>query len=260
MEGINGNSEAPPVWLSPSASAKTKELWFLHGHPQSKRFSNPELTSLASLIRHNAKQVGSDIAFFYPTSAGDKTGFSSITWVEFDRCTNILASRYSKTLHDILVRANATIQQPCVALWGAGHTIEYFATQMALAKLNVKVLLLADSAPVTTVTHLLNVTKAELIIADQQHERFYNQTLVIPMEQSLPFESEPPLDTVVFHDGKDPWERPAFIIHSSGSTGLPKPITHTNRSLMQIARMYRLFPEFHVENWLLLFPLYARFQ
>ncbi|KAL8745874.1 MAG: hypothetical protein Q9184_007823 [Pyrenodesmia sp. 2 TL-2023] len=61
--------------------------------------------------------------------------------------------------------------------------------------------------------------------------------------------------TLRFEDKLDPWTRPSIIIHSSGSTGMPKPIIHTNRSLLLIARMYRLFPTYHIQNWYLLFIL-----
>lgn len=76
--------------------------------------------------------------------------------------------------------------------------------------------------------------------------------------ESLPLSSvleSEEVNAVKFQDFGDIWERHTFIIHSSGSTGMPKPIVHTNRSLMLIARMYRLFQEFNIENWFLLFPL-----
>ncbi|KAK4966444.1 hypothetical protein LTR42_011609 [Elasticomyces elasticus] len=54
----------------------------------------------------------------------------------------------------------------------------------------------------------------------------------------------------------DPWNSHSLIIHSSGTTGLPKPIFHSHRSMMLIARMYRVLPEFAINNWYLLFPLF----
>ncbi|KAJ0314236.1 hypothetical protein Brms1b_007110 [Colletotrichum noveboracense] len=62
-------------------------------------------------------------------------------------------------------------------------------------------------------------------------------------------------DFVVF-ETSDEWNLQSMIIHSSGSTGVPKPIIHTNRSLCQIARIYRRLPEYFIENWYLCFPLF----
>lgn len=255
---VTSDAEGTSVWVSKSAPQKTKDLWWLHGHPHSKRFSDPALTTLSALLRYNAAKLGCETAFVYPVSSDDDPEYKAITWREFDRCTDAIARRYAEQLRDLLAAANSSCQQPTVALWGGGFSIEYFATEMALARLNLRVLLLADTTPAAAVAHLINKTNAQAIVADVSHAGRYNAIHVIPMVDDLPAE-EPncnlDYESLAFQDGEDPWLRQSFIIHSSGSTGLPKPITHTNRSLMQIARMYRLFPEFHIENWFLLFPL-----
>lgn len=80
------------------------------------------------------------------------------------------------------------------------------------------------------------------------------ETIIMSLESEEENEESASLP-LAFLDGEDPWECHTFIVHSSGSTGLPKPITHTNRSMMMIAQMHRLFPDFHIENWFLLSPL-----
>lgn len=47
--------------------------------------------------------------------------------------------------------------------------------------------------------------------------------------------------------------RPSIVVHSSGSTGVPRPIIQ--RSLLLIARTYRLLLSYHIQNWYLLFAL-----
>lgn len=45
-----------------------------------------------------------------------------------------------------------------------------------------------------------------------------------------------------FQDNMDPWHGSSIVVRSRRSTGVPKPINHTNRSLLLIARMYNLPP------------------
>lgn len=55
-------------------------------------------------------------------------------------------------------------------------------------------------------------------------------------------------------DGTDGWECASVILHTSGTTGLPKPITHTNRSYMLNADGYAVHPSLTINNVGLLFP------
>ena len=97
-----------------------------------------------------------------------------------------------------------------------------------------------------------------VVITDVKNAKIeMQQVRKIKMVESLPRGSTvSPLevDSLRFQDFGDLWERHTIVIHSSDSTGLPKPIIHTNRSMMLIARMYRLFQDFEVKNWFLLFP------
>lgn len=131
--------------------------------------------------------------------------------------------------------------------------------QPALLKLGVRVLLLAPSNADAARNHLLSVCGAVGIVVQTE--------LLCTLDHvRLPVVLLQSLDDVFHVDGieKEPlrfsapdvWESHSFIIHSSGTTGLPKPIIHTHRSMMMIARMYRLFPGFAINNWYLAFPLY----
>jgi acyl-CoA synthetase (AMP-forming)/AMP-acid ligase II len=247
------------VVVSDRASRRTKELWWLHGHPHSKRYSNPALNSLSALIRHDGIVFKGQKAFLYPLSAESTTQYGMMTWDEFDNTTEILALFYAHQLSKELKEANASQKQPTVALLGGGKTLEYFCTELALQKLGIRVLLLAESNAQNALNHLLETCNALAIITDSRAASAdTNGVRKIDMIETLPISSRlerSKVDAVKFQDFGDVWERPTFIIHSSGSTGMPKPIIHTNRSMMLIARMYRLFQEFEVENWFLLFPL-----
>ena len=249
----------PSVVPSAKASKRTKELWWLHGNPHSRRYSNPKLVSLAALVRHDGLVYREQKAFLYPLSADQTTSYGSMTWGEFDLVTESIAFTYSHQLHRELEGANASRKQPTIALIGAGRTLEYFCTELALQKLGVRVLLIAESNTLEAIHHLLESCEALAVITDAKTRNTNtNGIRKLDMIEDLDAASSvkyTEFDYAKFQDVGDVWERHSFVIHSSGSTGMPKPIIHTNRSMMLIARMYRLFQEFDVENWFLLFPL-----
>jgi len=247
------------VVVSEVASRRTKELWWMHGHPHSKRYSDPALNSLSALVRHDGVVFKDQTACLYPLSSDPATKYETMTWNELDKATEVLAFSYAHHLKNELEEANASQKQPTIALLGGGRTIEYFCTQLALQKLGVRVLLLAESNAQNALHHLLKTCDALAVITDNKNTNTdTNGVRKVDMVEALPKSPEAKpreVDVVKFQDFDDVWERPTFIIHSSGSTGMPKPIIHTNRSMMLIARMYRLFQEFEVDNWFLLFPL-----
>lgn len=260
---LHGESFAcsdPSVLPSANASKRIQELWTLHGHPHSKRYSNPKLVSLAALVRHDGIVYKGQKAFLYPISAGSSSDYHSLTWDEFNSVTESIALSYAHRLQHELEESNRTRKQPTVALLGSGKDVEYFCTEIALQKLGVRVLLLAESNAVNALHFLLESCNATAVIVDSRNKKADTQGIrKLSMVETLPRssgEEQKEVDALKFQDYEDVWERHTFIIHSSGSTGMPKPIIHTNRSMMLIARMYRLFQEFSVENWFLLFPLY----
>ncbi|CAG8977856.1 hypothetical protein HYALB_00013133 [Hymenoscyphus albidus] len=241
-------------------SQRIKDLWWLHGHPHSRRYSNAKLVSLGALVRHDGTVFKGKKAFLYPVLTDSNTTYESMTWDAFDRITETLALFYAERLRDELENSNLIRVQPTVALLGTGTTLEYFCTELALQKLGVRVLLLAESNAKDALHHLLEACSAVAVITDSKNSKVNTNDLekidmveVLPQSFDVNYED---LDAVKFQDFGDIWERHTFIIHSSGSTGMPKPVIHTNRSMMLIARMYRLFQEFSAENWFLLFPLY----
>lgn len=263
--GDNGPSQSvaicsdPSVVVSSDASRRNRELWWLHGHPHSQRYSDPKLVSLAALVRHDGVVYQGQKAFLYPLSAAASTPYGAMTWDQFDQVTDSLAFAYYRQLRNELDEANITHKQPTIALLGQGTTLLYFCTQLALQKLGVRVLLLAESNAKSALHHLLETCCALAVITDLKNARTStNGVRKLEMIEEFPKPLQNmsvEVDAVKFQDCGDVWERHSFIIHSSGSTGMPKPIIHTNRSMMMIARMYRLFQSFEVENWFLLFPL-----
>lgn len=252
----------PSILPPDDASRRIRDLWWLNGHPHSVRYSNPSLVSLASLVRHAGKAYKGQKAFLYPLHSESTSPYKSMTWDEFDIVTDRIACSYAHEFRNEIRRANSVRKQPTIALLGAGRTLEYFCSELALQKLGVRVLLLAESNSLDGLHHLLENCEALAVITDIKNcEADTNGIRKVPMIDYIPQNGEAhdihnsTIDDARFQDFEDIWERHTFIIHSSGSTGMPKPIIHTNRSMMLIARMYRLFQDFSIENWFLLFPL-----
>lgn len=178
--------------------------------------------------------------------------------------TNILAQRYGQALRSELLEANKSCKQPTVALLGVGVTFDYWAAQFALIKLKVRILLLAERNTVEVFRSLLSRCQAVAVVIDAKNEAVDTSGVrKIPLITNLPYlngrsdNQYGEVEDLRFEDKSDPWKRNVLILHSSGSTGPPKAIVHTNRSLMTPIRLHRLFSEFHSENLLLLFPLYV---
>lgn len=217
------------------------------------RYSNPELTSLSSLVEYNSRVRGEEVAYLVPR---DDT-FAPITWKQFDHLTNYAAAQYSRAFSHEIATGLSTGTQPTIALLGTGNTFRYWVSEVALLKLGVRILLLSDKNADAARDHLLQTCNAVGIVVEQKYVIAVQelQMPIVPfVPVSLTWDPELVSDFVCFKSD-DVWNQQAMIIHSSGSTGLPKPIIHTNRSMMLISRMYRLFQSFIVENWYLCFPL-----
>ncbi|KAL8803675.1 MAG: hypothetical protein Q9223_006093 [Gallowayella weberi] len=250
----------PEVYVSDEAPEDTKKLWSLHGHPYSPRYSDPSLNSVPALVAYAAATYKQQIAFIYPLSEAVDSPYASLSWEDFDKITDSVASLYSEQLQTEIAHANATKTQPTVAVRGRGTGIEVYITAVALQKLNVRILYLPSALPPKIVQTLYDRCSALAIIIDAEYS-----TEPLPKTRKIPLIEDPfglPPSTastslVRFEDNLDPWDRHSVIVTSSGSTGVPKPIIHSNRSILLMARTYRLYPTFHIQNWYMLFPIQA---
>ncbi|KAI4203384.1 MAG: hypothetical protein LQ350_001905 [Teloschistes chrysophthalmus] len=248
----------PEVFVSENAPEATRKLWELHGHPYSDRYSDRSLNSIGALVKYAATTYKNRTAFLYPLSEKTDSYYALVTWEDFDRVTDTVASNYSEQLHDILSEANINGVQPTVGLLGRGTGVEFYITVVALQKLSIKTLMFFSALAPEIVQTLFDRCGALALIIDAEYAATplsaARKISMIEDPFTLPT-SKPTSSTLRFEDNRDPWDRHSIIIHSSGSTGVPKPKIHTNRSLLLMARMYRLLPNYHIQNWYLLFAL-----
>ena len=250
----------PLLTVSKNPPEETKGLWSGHESlctDKYSRYSSKNIKSLGALIEYAAKTYPGEVGFYYPITSEPNTAYASITWDRFHQLTDVISAEYSDLLRQMLVEANEMKTQPTVALCGHANTIEYYITQMALQKLNIRTLLLAGRNP-EAMRSLMERCGALAIIVESGRSYPTDGLLQVPMIED-PFDQllrSPHRQQILrFDDGQDPWERHTFIIHTSGSTGPPKPIIHTNRSNLSISRRFRVYPDFIVKNWLLMCPL-----
>ncbi|KAL8936582.1 MAG: hypothetical protein Q9211_004120, partial [Gyalolechia sp. 1 TL-2023] len=228
----------PNVCVSSEAPQETKRLWSLHGEPYSDRYLDPSINSIAALVEYAAATYGSRTAFLYPLSVDVDTAYRSVSWRIFHRVTDAVAGIYAEQLDKELRDANERSVQPTVGVLGRGSAIEFYVTVVALQKLNVRVLLFNPNLSPEMMQSLLDRCKAVALVQDEEYSATPLSVAqkIAMVEDPFSLQMSSVSTALRFEDNLDPWNRHSVIIHSSGSTGMPKPIIHTNRSLLLIAR------------------------
>jgi len=222
-------------------------------------YTNPETTSLSAIIRLNAETRPNDLAYLYPDDESMKS-FQKVAFRELDQLVNRASSWYSRIFSTEIAEANEKRTQPTIAVIGVGITFHYFITMLALLRLHIRVLLLSNKNSLLVHQHLLGLCGALGCIVDEQNadavgrEAGFRQGPV-PLISTDELKSFAADVSIVGFRVDDEWNLPSVIIHSSGTTGMPKPIVHTNRSIALIARHYRLYRDFFIENFQMCAPL-----
>ncbi|KAH7311242.1 male sterility protein [Stachybotrys elegans] len=194
------------------------------------------LPTIDALLRRRALLYPEDHAVSYPSS---EISFRDYTMKQLDVYAWRVAKDYE---HHLPVRQNSTEKPSVVALLGPSN-LEYLITMLALTKLGHSVLLLSTRIPQVAIESLISTTGASALLADS---RFLDtaeqvgssipqlQVLQIAGRDVFEFHIETHSDTQLGKclDPETETNNVAFIIHSSGSTGLPKPIYQTHKSCL----------------------------
>ncbi|CAI6336212.1 unnamed protein product [Periconia digitata] len=180
------------------------------------------------LIRQRAKSFPHAIAVAYPRSG--------IEYVEYTlQQLDVFAYRVARHFQTwIPTRKSSADKQLTVALFGPSN-FDYLVSMLALAKLGHTVLFLSTRLSAIAIESLVETTGATYLLADS---RYLDTALVVQAKKTqlnvaeiagrvhyefpievyadtrLDYQLDPAIETT----------NNIFIIHSSGSTGLPKPI------------------------------------
>ncbi|KAM6525809.1 hypothetical protein FALCPG4_011344 [Fusarium falciforme] len=201
-----------------------------------KEHDDSQLRTIDGLIRHRASMYPHDHVVSYPSSG---LNYVDYTLQQLD----VFAWRVAKYYEpELPIRASSSQKPTVVAMLGPSN-LEYLITMLALNKLGHTALLLSTRIPQIAVESLVNATGATAIIADGRFiELADNVSKTIPTLQSLriagretfeyPIEAHGDTQLDGHLNPEVETENIAWIIHSSGSTGLPKPIYQTQKSCL----------------------------
>ncbi|KAI9166563.1 Adenylate-forming reductase [Paramyrothecium foliicola] len=194
------------------------------------------LRTVDALVRRRALLHPNDHAVSYPYSGSN---FRDYTLRQLDVFAWRVAKHYEQYLP---VRQSSEEKPTVVALLGPSN-LEYLVTLLALAKLGHTALLISTRIPQVAIESLVNVTGASALIADGRFletveavQKNIPLMALIPITERDVFEypieahGDTQLDSKLDPDVET--NNVIFIIHSSGSTGLPKPIYQTQKACL----------------------------
>ncbi|VUC21837.1 unnamed protein product [Clonostachys rosea] len=191
------------------------------------------LRTVDSLVRRRAAHHPSSHIVSYPSTG---IQFVDYTMQQLDVFAWRVAKYYEK---DIPIRVSSSEKPRVVALLGPSN-LEYLVTLLALTKLGHTALLLSTRIPQPAIESLLSSTGSSVLLSDARYQDMAEKVqdsmgteiFNIVGRSAFEFPIEAHSDTR-FDSHLDPaieTNNIAFIIHSSGSTGLPKAIYQTHKS------------------------------
>ena len=189
------------------------------------------------LIRQRSKEEPSHAIVSYPSSGIEYVNY---TYRQLDIFAARVAQKYAIVIPQ---RTSSLDPERVVGLLGLSN-FDYLISILALTKLGHTVLFLSTRISVTAHTSLLQTTGANHILVDQGFRDTISQ-----VKEGLPnIEVHDIISSKTYHfaianqdfhtqfdsqyDPEVESSKIAWIIHSSGSTGLPKPIFQTHRAAL----------------------------
>ena len=186
--------------------------------------SGQKMATVSEFLRDQANKYPDAPIIGYPN---EQLEYTVYTLREVDTYADNLASRYGAQL-------GAASEKPKVVGLLGESTFEYLLTANALARLGYTTLFLSTRLSAEVVAYLLNKVGSEMVIVSKTFEKtiaetkaeFMKDLMVVPMIGDYKTGTGAQVTFV-----NDP-ERPVWIIHSSGSTGYPKPVLIKNKSAL----------------------------
>lgn len=196
-----------------------------------------EPLTIDELIRQRAEDGPNEAIVSYPSSGIDYVDY---TFRQLDVFASRAAQRYKAIIPQ---RVSSSQSETVVGLLGPSN-FEYFISILALTKLGHTVLFLSTRISTAAYTSLLQATGARDILIDESFREVVGQVKEgLPTLQVHAITDKATFDFPVTDSDPDTrfdqHLRPkvestkiSWIIHSSGSTGLPKPIYQTHSAAL----------------------------
>jgi len=168
---------------------------------------------------------------FVPRSSEPKDGWKPVTYREISNAVNYVA-------HDVSDKVEKKLQQepfPTLAYIGP-NDIRYIIFQLGCIKAGCKALFISPRNSVQGQLSLFKATNCNFLFYDKSYESAVQlwlreremKLIVVPSVNSWLQSSATPFPySRTFDDAK--WD-PIVVFHTSGSTGIPKPIVHRHGS------------------------------
>ncbi|KAH6670261.1 nonribosomal peptide synthetase-like protein [Plectosphaerella plurivora] len=199
--------------------------------------SQPDkIECINDFILHQARNIPDTPLLAYPASELGSSDFADYTAKQLDQFADEAAKDLAA--QGLSPFSPKSAKAEVVALLGPSN-LDYIVTILALSRMGFAVLFLSTRLPTNAYVNLLRETECTRIVATQ---KFTSATSLIREEYPLDVYALPE-QTVWSRRPTEPrFERRteliaeedtvAFIVHSSGSTGLPKPIYQTHRQCL----------------------------
>jgi acyl-CoA synthetase (AMP-forming)/AMP-acid ligase II len=196
------------------------------------------VTTVNQLLAFQASKTPHAPCISYSTKGG--TQYFDYSFAQIHRVSKHLSLQYKKTYN----LSNDSPNEKVVAILGVSN-LQYIVSVLALSRLRLTVLLLSTRITDAAYSHLLRTTGCKTVLVQPSFERTISRVKTIHTEDinvfllpELPIEvldeeSSPEEDTEDIPESEA--DRAVWIIHSSGSTGLPKPLRHTHRYVINSA-------------------------
>ncbi|KAJ5290907.1 hypothetical protein N7478_000158 [Penicillium angulare] len=199
------------------------------------------LNTVDDLIRKLADEESQDappiLAFPTPGHIRSNEKYEFFRAKDLDRLAEGVAAVYVQSQLQPVWRDRKEVG--VIAILGKS-TLEYFASLLGLCRLGYAVLLLSPRLATEAAVSLLDCTKCSTLVYMREYEAVAER---IQKHRTLKVIQTPERDVfdtglttgIDWRSGQDTGaaDRTAFIMHSSGSTGMPKPIFQTHRSCLE---------------------------
>lgn len=224
--------------------------------------SPSEVVTVDILLRRLAETVPDKVMVSYPEHELD---FIDYTTKDLDRLTRSAISTYPKPLRESAQNAKPG-EAPAVAIVGVS-SLEYYIHLFALSRMGLTTVVLSPRLSDQGLAHLVRLQRCTAVIASGPSIRAMERVQatredpldfdLLPMAQMADIEAisrNGALIDLPVVEYKDDADTPLFVIHSGGTTGLPKPVVrrvgqelrHMGRRISQtVPDLLATLPVFH---------------